>query len=79
MEIRPFVRYAAHHVWLDTYWLNRSIWDHEFVFIEQGSLKFIIDGKEYIAKENDLHLSTVAEAYHSAMAKLGIMLKGLKD
>ena len=54
MEIRPFVRYAAHHVWLDTYWLNRSIWDHEFVFIEQGSLKFIIDGKEYIAKENDL-------------------------
>ena len=32
-----------------------------------------------IAKENDLHLSTVAESYHSAMSKLGIMLKGLKD
>lgn len=32
-----------------------------------------------IAKENNLHLSTVAEAYHSAMAKLGIMLKDLRD
>ena len=32
-----------------------------------------------IARENDLHLSTVAEAYHSAMAKLGVMIKDLHD
>ena len=54
MEIKPYVRYAAHHVWLDTYWLDRHIWDHEFIFIEQGSLKITIEGEEYIARENDL-------------------------
>ena len=32
-----------------------------------------------IARENNLHLSTVAESYHSAMAKLGVMLKELQD
>lgn len=54
MEMKPFVRYATHHVWLDTYWLDRHIWDHELIFIEQGSLKIEIEGIEYIAKENDL-------------------------
>lgn len=54
MEIKPYVRYASHHVWLDTYWLNRTIWDHEFIFIEHGSLKIIVKDKEYIAKENDI-------------------------
>ena len=54
MEIKPYIRYAAHHVWLDTYWLDRHIWDHELIFIEQGSLKLNIEGVEYIAKENDL-------------------------
>ena len=54
MEMKPFVRYAAHHVWLDTYWLDRHIWDHELIFIEQGSLKIKIEDTEYIARENDL-------------------------
>ena len=32
-----------------------------------------------IAKENNLHLSSVAEAYHSAMSKLGVLLKNIYD
>ena len=54
MDINPYVRFAMHHVFIEGYYLNREIWDHEFIFIEQGSLKFVIEGKTYIAKQNDL-------------------------
>lgn len=50
----PYVRFAMHHVWLENYYINRVIWDNEFIFIDRGSLKFTIDGKVYIAKEKDL-------------------------
>ena len=53
MNIDPYVRFAMHHVWIEGYYLNRDIWDHEIIFIEQGSLKFTIEGKTYIAKQND--------------------------
>lgn len=52
--ILPYVRFAMKHVWLEGYYINRDIWDNEFIFIDHGSLKFIINGKEYIAEENDL-------------------------
>lgn len=53
MNIEPYVRFAMHHVWIEGYYLNREIWDHEIIFIEQGSLKFTIEGNTYIAKQND--------------------------
>lgn len=53
MQLTPYVRFAMHHVWLENYYINRSIWDHEIIFIEHGSMKITIDGKVYIAKEND--------------------------
>ena len=49
--ILPYVRFAMKHVWLEGYYINRDIWDNEFIFIDHGSLKFIINGKEYIALE----------------------------
>lgn len=54
MLIKPYVRFSMHHTWLENYYINRSIWDHEFIFIESGSLKITIDGEQYVAKENDL-------------------------
>lgn len=32
-----------------------------------------------ISRETGLHLSSVAESYHSAMAKLGVLLKEIND
>jgi len=54
MELVPYVRFAMSHIWLDGYFIDRVIWDHEFIFIEKGSLKITINGNQYIAKENDL-------------------------
>lgn len=54
MLIKPYVRFAMHHTWLENYYINRSIWDHELIFIESGSMKITINGNEYIVKENDL-------------------------
>ena len=56
MNIEPYVRFCMHHVWIENYYLNRDIWDHEIIFIEKVSLKFTIEGKVYIAKQNDLVL-----------------------
>lgn len=56
MKIDPYVRFSMHHVWIEGYYLNRDIWDHEIIFIEKGSLKFTIEGKQYIARQNDIVL-----------------------
>ncbi len=56
MKIDPYVRFAMHHVWIEGYYFNRVMWDHEIIFIEKGSLKFTIDGKVYIARQNDIVL-----------------------
>lgn len=34
----------------------RQIFDHEILFIKQGKIKLTVEGKEYIAEENDLVL-----------------------
>lgn len=52
-KMMPYVRFAMHHVYLENYYINRSIWDHEIIFIESGSMKITIDDKEYIVKKND--------------------------
>lgn len=50
----PYVRFSMNHIWLENYYINRVIWDNEFIFIDRGSLKITIEDKVYIAKENDL-------------------------
>jgi len=51
--LRPYIRLARRHTYLSEYHLDRSIWDHEIIFIEKGSLRFIFDDKEYVAHENE--------------------------
>lgn len=53
MLLTPYVRFAMHHIWLENYYADRVLWDHEIIFIEHGSLKFRIADKDYIAVEND--------------------------
>ena len=45
-----------HHIWLDSYYIDRELWDHEIGFIEKGSLKITVNGETYIARENDVFL-----------------------
>ncbi|MBI9008518.1 MAG: AraC family transcriptional regulator [Tenericutes bacterium] len=54
MEINPYVRFAMHHVYLEGYYISRQIWDHEIIYIEEGSMKITIDGKLYIVKKDDV-------------------------
>lgn len=56
MKIKPYVRVAMHDIWTKNHYMDRAIWDHEIIFIESGSMKFTIEGKVYIANENDLVL-----------------------
>ena len=56
MYIHPYVRFALYGVWLKKHYINRMIWDHEIGFINKGSLKITIDGKAYIAKQNDFFI-----------------------
>ena len=63
MEMSPYVRLALHHVFLENHYIERSIWDHEIIFIESGSMKFTINDQVYIVKENDC-LIIPPDCYH---------------
>ncbi len=54
MRIEPYVRFAMNHTWLKNYYINRNIWDNEFIFIDDGKLKITINGVVYHVKKNDL-------------------------
>ncbi len=54
MKLEPYVRFAMNHIWLENYYINREIWDHEFIFIEDGKLKITIGNNVYHAMKNDL-------------------------
>ena len=54
MDINPYVRFAMHHTYLEGYYIDREIWDHEFIYIEEGSMKITIDGTVYIAEKDDV-------------------------
>ena len=54
MKIEPYVRFAMNHTWLKGYYINRNMWDNEFIFIDEGKLKITINGKTYHVKKNDL-------------------------
>lgn len=51
--ISPYVRLAMHHRYIKGYYIERSIWDHEIIFINSGQMKVTINDKVYIVKEND--------------------------
>jgi YesN/AraC family two-component response regulator len=52
MYIYPYVRFAMYHVFLENYFIERHIWDHEIIFIDNGKMKITIEGKVYIVDEN---------------------------
>lgn len=56
MEIQPYIRFCMHHTWLSTHYIDREIWDHEIGFIEKGSMQITVNGKTYIARENDIFI-----------------------
>jgi AraC-like DNA-binding protein len=52
--MNPYVRFAMHHTYLKGYYISRQIWDHEIIYIDEGSMKITIDGVVYIAKKDDI-------------------------
>jgi AraC-like DNA-binding protein len=54
MKLNPYVRFALHHTYIEGYYIEREIWDHEIIYIEEGSMKITIQDKVYIASKGDV-------------------------
>lgn len=54
LDFHPYIRLAMYHTWLRDYYLERSIFDFEIIFIDSGELKLFIDDTTYICKEGDV-------------------------
>ena len=52
----PYIRLAMYHTWLSDYYLDRSIFDFELIFIDKGKMKIEIDGNILIVSEGDFIL-----------------------
>ena len=52
----PYIRLAMYHTWLSDYYLDRSIFDFELIFIDKGKMKIEIDGNTLIVSEGDFIL-----------------------
>lgn len=51
--LTPYVRWAQHHTYLKEYYIERHIWDHEFILIDSGIMKITIGDTVYHAKKDD--------------------------
>ena len=56
MKMNMYVRFAMHHKWIEGYYIEREIWDHEIIYIEEGSMRITIEDVEHIVKEGDVVL-----------------------
>lgn len=54
LTFTPYIRLAMYHTWLVDYFADRSIFDHEIIYIDKGKMKLEIGGKTYILQEGDL-------------------------
>lgn len=54
LDFKPYVRLAIYHTWLPGYFLERTIFDHEIIYIDEGNLQIEIDGETYFVKEGDV-------------------------
>ncbi len=54
LDFKPYIRLAIYHTWIRDYFLERSIYDHELIYVDGGNLGLKIDGKTFIAKEGDI-------------------------
>ena len=52
----PYIRLGMYHTWLSDYYLDRSIFDFELIFIDKGKMKIEIDGNILIVSEGDFIL-----------------------
>lgn len=55
-QFNPYVRLAMYHTWLPYYYIDRSIYDFEFIFIDKGYLKLEIENDPLILEEGDMVL-----------------------
>ena len=49
----PYVRLAMLHKYIEGYYIERHMYDHEIIIIDKGSMKITIEGESYIVKEDD--------------------------
>ena len=54
LDFKPYIRLAIYHTWIRDYFLDRSIYDFEIIYIDGGQLALTIDNKTLIAKEGDV-------------------------
>ena len=54
LDFKPYIRLALYHTWIRDYFLERTIFDFEIIYIDSGELALTIDNKTYFAKEGDV-------------------------
>ena len=53
LDFKPYIRLAMYHTWLYDYFADRSLYDHEIIFIDKGMMKIEFDDETCIVKKDD--------------------------
>lgn len=54
MNFTPFVRYASDHTTDIGFHLERAIYDYELIFVKEGKMRYIVEGREDICNEGEI-------------------------
>ena len=50
----PYIRVAKHDIQDTKFCFDRTIWDYELIYLQQGSMKITYQDKTYIANEGNI-------------------------
>lgn len=53
LDFKPYIRLAMYHTWLYDYFADRSLYDHEIIFIDKGMMKIEFDDETCFVKKDD--------------------------
>lgn len=56
LNFKPYIRLAMYHTWLPDYFIERRIFDYEFIFIDKGKMKIEFENEIKIVEEGDMVL-----------------------
>lgn len=54
MNFTPFVRYASDHTTDIGFHLERAIYDYELIFVKEGKMRYIVEGRDDICNEGEI-------------------------
>lgn len=54
LDFHPYIRLAMYHTWLSDYYISRSIFDFEIIYIDKGQMKIEFPTETDVVKEGDV-------------------------